>query len=69
MVIRDARGVHRGSTRIPWWRDMKKIIVVASMILSSPLHAQSTGVNVSGRFGIAGAADDYQSNCGHSSLA
>jgi len=33
------------------------------------VHAQQRPVSVTGRVGIVGASDDYQSNCGHSSLA
>jgi hypothetical protein len=45
----------------------RAIAIVA--FLSAPLGAQRPDINVTGRFGIAAPADDYQSNCGHSSLA
>jgi hypothetical protein len=44
-------------------------ISIALMILAVPLGAQSGGVHVTVRAGIASAADAYQSNCGQSSLA
>ncbi|MCE2901354.1 MAG: hypothetical protein ACK6DP_17200 [Gemmatimonas sp.] len=44
--------------------------VIATLLLAtSPLGAQTRGAQVTLQAGIASAADAYQSNCGHSSLA
>ncbi len=43
--------------------------VTALIVFTEPVHAQMRSGHVSARFGIATPSDDYQSNCGHSSLA
>ncbi len=45
------------------------IALTAFTLLAAPLDAQLPGVNASARLGIASPSDDYQSNCGHTSLA
>lgn len=45
------------------------LLALLALGATMPLAAQLRPVSVTGRFGIAGASDDYQTNCGHSSLA
>ena len=45
------------------------LFALLAMGATKPLAAQLRPVSVTGRFGIVGASDDYQTNCGHSSLA
>jgi hypothetical protein len=50
---------------------MIRVLVAAllAIVVAAPLSAQQRPVSVTGRFGLVGASDDYQNNCGHSSLA
>lgn len=53
----------------PQWLYAALAAVTALSVFTDPVHAQRRGGHVSARFGIATPSDDYQSNCGHSSLA
>jgi hypothetical protein len=49
-----------------WCGTLLTLLVMSSAM---PLAAQLRPVSVTGRFGLVGASDDYQTNCGHSSIA
>ena len=58
----------RVAIRVPLLRLVLWLCATVS-VTAVPLAAQLRPVSVTGRFGIVGASDDYQTNCGHSSLA
>ncbi len=51
------------------WVYLALIASTVLIALARPVYAQIGGLQASGRFGIAIPGNDYQSNCGHVSLA